>query len=221
MAMAGAPDDWEAEADRLAADALATGDPTAWFERLYRAGDEGRVSMPWDRDDPNPVLRSWTSARNVPPGGRALVVGCGLGADAGHLAGEGWATTAFDIAPTAIEHARRRWLDVEFAVADVFDLPSAWRGAFDLVVEIYTVQALPAAVRPGAIAGIAGAVAPGGTLLIVASARDLDSPVPAGPPWPLTETEVRDFAADDLDLVALDDLPGPPRRWRAELVRPS
>jgi hypothetical protein len=32
---------------------------------------------------------------------------------------------------------------VDYRVADLFDAPSEWRGAFDLVHELYTLQALP------------------------------------------------------------------------------
>ena len=46
---------WQLQADRLAAEALAADDPTGWFERLYGAAEHGAVTMPWDRDTPNPV----------------------------------------------------------------------------------------------------------------------------------------------------------------------
>jgi SAM-dependent methyltransferase len=41
-------------------------------------------------------------------GRRALVVGCGLGADAEYLAGLGFATTGFDISEAAIRIAQQR-----------------------------------------------------------------------------------------------------------------
>lgn len=43
--------DWEQHADRLAARALAAGDPTGWFEQLYAAGRAGAVAVP-DEGDP-------------------------------------------------------------------------------------------------------------------------------------------------------------------------
>ena len=60
---------------------------------------------------------------------------------------------------------------VDYVVADLLAPPPAWSKAFDLVVEIYTVQALPDPPRRDAIAGVADMVAPGGTLLVIAFAR--------------------------------------------------
>ena len=100
-------------------------------------------------------------------GRRALVVGCGLGDEAEFLASLPFDVVAFDIAPTAVEWCRRRFGDsgVDYRVTDLFDMPDEWRGAFDLVVEIYTLQSLPSDVQPEAMACIAGTVRPGGRLL--------------------------------------------------------
>ncbi|WP_255371789.1 methyltransferase domain-containing protein [Cellulosimicrobium sp. CUA-896] len=98
---------WQTEADRLGnAD---PSDPTGWFERLWSAAGRGDVAVPWDHDDPHPVLASWLETREPPAAGRsAVVVGCGLGADAEHLSRLGWATTAFDVSPSAVAAARAR-----------------------------------------------------------------------------------------------------------------
>jgi 2-polyprenyl-3-methyl-5-hydroxy-6-metoxy-1,4-benzoquinol methylase len=78
------------------------------------------------------------------------VVGCALGADAEHVAGLGYATTAFDVAPTAVRLARERYpaSPVHYVVADLLDPPEEWTRAFDLVVEIITAQSLPEPYRP-------------------------------------------------------------------------
>ena len=82
-----------------------------------------------------------------------------------------------------------------------------------------TVQSLPDAVRPLAIRNVGRLVAPRGTLLVVASARDeADGPVD-GPPWPLTRAEVESFASGGVEAVRIEELPGP--RWRAEFRRRS
>ena len=71
---------------RLAAES--DDDPTGWFERLYVASTEDASVVPWDRDAPQPLLVAWAQASGVAGGGRrALVVGCGLGADAEYVAG--------------------------------------------------------------------------------------------------------------------------------------
>lgn len=203
---------WRDEADRLAAESLAAGDPTGWFERLWAAGRVGTVSMPWSGAGPHPLL-----VERGPAGtGRAVVTGCGSGDDAEHLAGLGWSVTGFDVAPSAVAAARdaHPGSAVDYAVADLFDVPAAWRGAFDLVTDIYTVQALPLDVRPRAIAAAAGLVAPGGTLLAICFATD--ERVLEGPPWPLTRGDVEGYTEHGLTLHSLDRLSG---HWRAELRR--
>lgn len=216
--------EWPQEADRLARHALADGDPTGWFERLYGAADQGSVSMPWDRSAPHPLLAQWAADSGLVGNGRsAVVVGAGLGADAEFLAQLGFRTTAFDISHTAVRLARSRYPSsaVEYRQADLFDLPVGWLGAFDLVVEIYTVQALPASLRAGATAGVSGLVAPGGTLLVIYRARDVGEPLPVGPPWPLDREEISSFATQELRERSVDRLPDGTgdSQWRAEFVK--
>jgi pimeloyl-ACP methyl ester carboxylesterase/SAM-dependent methyltransferase len=218
--------DWEQQANRLASRSLAAGDATGWFDQLYSAGRAGAVQMPWSREHPHPLLQRWAREEAVDGAGlRAVVVGCGLGADAEHLAALGYATVAFDVSATAVDVARGRYpgSPVQYAVADLLELPPDWSGAFDLVVEVYTVQALPEPLRRRATAAVAGLVAPGGTLVVVAAARDEASAPPDGPPWPLTRPEVEAFAVGRLAAVRIehiadeDDPTG--GRWLAQFRR--
>jgi len=199
---------------------------TGWFAPLYTAARGGERQIPWDRGEAHTLLQEWTAARGLRgEGRRALVVGAGLGFDAEHLAALGFATTAFDVAPTAVDMARERFPGsaVDYRVADLLDLPREWTGAFDLVVEIITVQALPEELRTPATTAVASTVAPGGTLFVISGIRD-GAPEP-GPPWPLTREQVEAFAAGDLELRSLDRVPIPglpgEGRWRAELTRPG
>ena len=214
--------DQEADANRLSAAALSAGDPTGWFERLYAEAALGRAVIPWDRGGPHPLLVEWADARPAPaPGQRALVVGSGPGSDAAFLAGLGWTVTGFDVAPSAVAAARRRFAatSADFQVADVLDPPAHWSGAYDLVLESYTVQSLPVALRGAVIGRVRRFVAPGGTLLVLAAAEDTH--IAAGPPWPLTREEVELFAQDGLSTVQIEDLrTADARRWRAEFRRP-
>jgi SAM-dependent methyltransferase len=212
------------DTDRLAAGALAAGEPTAWFEQLYAEASAGTAVVPWDRPEPSALLVDW--ARALSGGGRpAMVVGCGPGRDAEFIAGLGFATTAFDISPTAIAAARSRHPGsmVDYQVADLLDLPAAWRGRFDLVVESNNVQALPRDLRARATAAVTSLVAPGGTLLVLAAAATAWGA--AGPPWPLTRDEVEAFAGDGLTMVSVEDIPAADdplvRRWRAVLRSPG
>jgi cyclopropane fatty-acyl-phospholipid synthase-like methyltransferase len=213
----------EDEEARLAAASLATGDPTGWFDRLYAAGAAGRVPLPWSRREPHPLLTEWAQRHHLAgQGKRAIVPGCGLGADAEYLAGLGFTTTAFDISPTAIRLARHRHPDspVEYVTADLLHLPRPWLRAFDLVAEIITVQALPRAVRHRATTSVARLTAPSGTLLVIAAVHNSAAEPQSGPPWPLTRAEIGQFAADGLTpaatgITTMPDASGE-RRWRAE-----
>ena len=203
----------------LAADSIARGDATGWFERLYARADEGTATVPWADFAPYPRLVS-ALEREV-GSGRALVVGCGLGDDAEHVASLGFATVAFDVSPTAIAVARRRFPQstVDYVTADLASPPTSWRGAFDLVVEIFTLQVLTGTARRRAMAQLAATVAPAGRLFVVAGARDEHEP-PGAMPWPLIRAEIDSFHDHGLtaQLVAdvIDDEPsGPVRRWQA------
>lgn len=209
---------WQREADRLGRADPAH--PTAWFERLWSAARRGEVTTPWDRTEPHPALASWASPADG-PGRTAAVVGCGLGADAEHFARLGYTTTAFDISPSAVAAARARnpGSPVTYAVADLLDLPPAWAGAFHLVVEIYTVQAVSRGVREAMVDGVRSLVAPGGTLFVVQAAAE--EPDDEGPPWPLTRAELELFAADGLTTVSVEEIEADGRpSWRAAFRRP-
>ncbi|MFI9408046.1 class I SAM-dependent methyltransferase [Nocardia sp. NPDC052316] len=218
-------DSRDADATRLAAASLAQGDPTGWFERLYTAAAEGSAVVPWDADEPNPLLVDWIERHERAGGGmRAMVVGCGLGRDAEHLAGLGFETTAFDVSETAIQTARERFpaSEVHYRVADLLAPPAEWAGAFDLVVESITVQSLPVSVRAVATANVARMVAPGGELLVIAAIGEEGAEVD-GPPWPLTRAQIDAFAVGDLRAVRVEQVARPDKpgfaRWRAVFQR--
>ena len=183
---------------------------TEWFEPLYRQAEGDPSRVPWAELQPKAPLLEWLDAHDEPGAGRrAVVVGCGLGDDAEEVARRGWRVTAFDLAPTAIEWCRRRFpvTEVDYQVADLFRLPAAWRGAFDLVIEVYTLQALPAEMRPEAIDRVAELVGRGGRLLLVCRLREVDEIV-EGPPWPLTTKELTRLEEVGLTLLESVEVDG-------------
>lgn len=208
---------------RLSSQSLAEGDPIGRFEQLYAEAERGAAEVPWDLDAPHSLLAEWT-ARTRPDGSgrRAVVVGCGFGRDAEHLAALGFATVAFDISPTAVRTARHRHAGspVRYEVADLLDPPADWLDAFDLVLESMNVQALPVELRERAIPAVGRLVAPGGTLLVIAVGRRAGEQVD-GPPWPLTRAEVDAFAAGPLAAGRIEEIvpPNGGLRWRAEFHR--
>ncbi|MCO5168658.1 MAG: class I SAM-dependent methyltransferase [Planctomycetes bacterium] len=202
-------DDARAQARALAQAALARGEPVAWFEALYRQAGGDAARIPWADLTPHPALVAWLDRAGDLARARAVVVGCGLGDDAEEVARRGARTTAFDVSPAAVDWCRARFprSPVDYGTADLLALPPAWRGAFDLVVEVYTLQALPAAIRPQAARGVADLVAPGGRAVVVCRGRD-DVGHPedvSGPPWPLSRRDLAPLLEAGLREVALDD----------------
>jgi SAM-dependent methyltransferase len=214
----------EEYAGRLAAESIADDDPTGWFERLYADAAGGEAVVPWDRGRPTPQLVEWAEATDLTGNGRrALVVGAGLGENAEYIARRGFATVAFDVSSTAVQLARQRFpgSNVEYRVADLLDPPAEWRDAFDLVVEVATIQALPYDVRGAAIVHVGQMVGPGGTLIVIAYGT-AGAPDPDGPPWPLTRAEVGAFATGDLRPTRIEEIHDEASRilrWRAEFTR--
>lgn len=213
----------DGDANRLAAEAYARGEPAGWFEPLYAQAAEGRATVPWDRGTPSPQVVDWLAGRDG-HGLRAVVVGSGLGRDSEHLATLGYVVTGFDLSASAVRGARERHphSSVTYEVADLLSLPGHFVAAFDLVIESYTVQPLPEPPRAAAIAAVSSLLAAGGTLFVVAVARADDEPE-HGPPFPLTRREIESFADVRHDIHAVDirldvDAAGG-RRWLAEFVR--
>lgn len=191
---------------------LGRGEPTGWFEPLYAAVGRRLDRLPWGQDGPHPYLVEWLEERVVRPSGpRAVVVGCGAGDDAAHLARQGFDVTAFDIAPSAVRRARRRHrrAAVDWRVADLLDLPASWQGAFDLVVEVDTVGWLPGVVRDAAMQAVGSLVAPGGVALVVTrlAARSEAADTAQGPPWPQAPAELAAYRAAGLQRDALEHPP--------------
>jgi hypothetical protein len=130
-----------------------------------------------------------------------------LGDDAELLASLGWSVVAFDISAAAIGWARERFpqSNVDYRVVDLLDAPPGWRRQFDLVVEAYTLQVLPPALRAQAIVLIGEWVSASGLLCLIARGRSESDPPPDQVPWPLTESEVRAFEQTGLDCTTFED----------------
>ena len=194
-------------------------DPLRWFETFYREAGEDLAQIPWVDLAPNSHLVSWldqdAGSRLT---GRALKIGCGAGDDAEELTRRGFQTTAFDIAPRAIEICRARFpkTAVEYSVENLLNPPPEWICAFDLVVESYTLQVLPESMRRLALGALARMLRPGGSLLVICRARDEGEPLDAFP-WPLSKSELDPLIEPPSAASAHppDDRSAPPRLWEA------
>jgi len=212
-------------ARELAKEFIERGDPKGWFEALYVEAGGDESAIPWANLTPNPQLVEWLGGRNG-EGRRALVIGCGLGDDAEGLAARGYALTSFDISARAIAWCKQRFPHsrVNYVVADLLAPPSEWQNAFDLVVEINTLQVLPEDLRTAAMNSVVGFLADGADLLVIARGREPEEDRGAMP-WPLTRSELAEFEALGLTPILfedyLDDETPPVRRFRIHYRKPT
>jgi SAM-dependent methyltransferase len=210
----------------LSTAAYASGDYTGWFETLYAEAQGNPDAIPWADRGVNLWLvelinRSQLNCQNL----RVLIVGCGLGDDAEYLAEMGAKVTAFDLSQTAIDWCHHRFptSQVNYQAVDLFTAPAEWKFGFDLVIEIYTIQALPATIRPDAIESIGNFVAPNGKLLVVCRGRNPEDACD-NLPFPLTHAELDRFTTTGLTEVSFEDFideleTSPARRFRIVYTR--
>lgn len=201
-------DEKRARTRELAAEFNEKGDPLGWFDALYKESGGDTEKIPWADMEPNRFFKAWAEERGLKGDGRtAMVVGCGIGDDAKYLNDLGFKVTAFDISPTAIEWARKTYgdTDIQFETADLFEPYRGWLGAFDFVLEIYTIQPLPMELRDRAIDAVAAFAAPGGTLVVVTRGREDDEEIDVVP-WPLSKQDLSRFGENGLREIELRDI---------------
>ncbi len=148
----------------LAGEELGAGDRASGTRADWEHRYGGKAPM-WSGNPNGTLVRE---VGDLPPG-RVLDVGAGEGGDAVWLAEHGWQVTATDIATAAlarvVTEAERRGLKVECLQRDANDLNAFEAGAYDLVSMQYgSVHRTP---DQRALHNVLGAVAPGGTLLVV------------------------------------------------------
>ena len=207
-----------ARARELAAEFAERGDVVGWFDAFYKEAAGDNEQIPWADLEPNKFFRTWAEDVGLSGEGRkALVVGCGLGDDARYLDDLGFEVSAFDISETAIEWAKRvsTGRNIKFEVMDLFEPSRGWLGAFDFVLEIYTIQPLPMEMRERVIDSIASFVADNGELVVVTRGRE-DNEEPEQLPWPLSRKDLSRFemhglAQTDFRIMDGDEDPPVPR----------
>ncbi len=137
---------------------MSTLDQKSWDERY------GTSELVWG-SGPNRFLADEVAGLRP---GTAVDVACGEGRNAIWLASIGWQVVGVDFSPRGLDKARQfatqRGVAVDWVQADV----TTWEppSTFDLVVVMYL--HLPADLRHDVLARMARAVAPGGTMLVVA-----------------------------------------------------
>ena len=171
--------------------------PEFWSS-LYRTGDtrfdQGRIAPPISRMARDGEI----------PRGRVLVPGGGRGHDALALAQLGFAVTLVDIAPEACEAAaaaaRALGVPLEVRCEDALvETLASRRGTFDAIVEHTFFCAIDPSRRPEYVEACAELLRPGGVLagLFFLLGR------PGGPPFDVTEPEIRGLFGARFDVERL------------------
>jgi SAM-dependent methyltransferase len=167
----------------------------AFWDQRYAAS--ARV---WS-GEPNSALVDL--AAHLPPGS-ALDAGCGEGADALWLAGQGWQVTAVDISAEALHRAaahtpaeltdRLTWRQADLLSWTPATDDVGGHAGHDLVIA--TFMHFPGPLRRRVFAALAAEVVPGGNLIIIGHhPSDMDTGVPR-PPEPDLYYTPEDLAGD-------------------------
>ncbi len=202
--------DPRARTREIADEFAARADTLGWFEALYKESAGDTELIPWADLEPNRFLVAWAEKTELKSNGRkALVVGCGLEDDARYLHELGFRVTGFDISPTKIECAKRRHrdTDIQFETCELFEPGRGWLGAFDFVLEVYTIQPPPLDIGPKVIDAIAAFVAEKGRLVVVTRGRE-DDEEPVELPRALSRHDPSRFERNDLPQIDFNEMPG-------------
>jgi SAM-dependent methyltransferase len=170
------------------------------FSRRHPTSHERRSGLPWDASygdgpapwdigEPQPAVVHLASEGGF--AGAVLDAGCGTGENALHVASSGLRVLGVDVAETALAIARDkaedRGIDVEFVLADAFELGRLGR-MFETVLDCGLFHAFDGDERPGYVASLASATERDGTLFVLCFS-DVDPD--AGGPHPISQEELR------------------------------
>jgi SAM-dependent methyltransferase len=168
-----------------------------WEER-YRSGD-----IPWEKGAPCPALLELIDSGLF--SGRVLVPGCGLGHDVRALAAGGADPVGLDIAPLAVEQARRMDPGApphRYRLGDLFNLPESDREAFDGVWEHTCFCAIDPARRKEYAQAVAFCLLRGKVFAAIFYLRpwDPDEDQTQGPPFGVGEEELDRLFSETFEL---------------------
>ncbi len=160
-----------------------------YWEAAYREQRDG-----WELGDATPpIVRG---LRDVKPGGRAIVFGCGRGHEARAAARAGFEVVGVDFAESARAEAERLTPPdlasrIAWRVQDIFTLDHTDAGAFDLVIEHTSYCAISPARRDEWMRVARAVLRPGGALLALFYTHGRDG----GPPFGATQKSVLEALA--------------------------
>lgn len=124
------------------------------------------------------ALAALLSRHGAPDDGEILDLACGFGRTAIPLAQVGYRVTGFDLSPLLLEQAQEAasetGLALEFCRGDMRQLPAAWSGRFDALINVFTAFGYFEAPEDNqqVLAEVTRVLKPGGLFIIDLSHRD-------------------------------------------------
>ena len=155
--------------------------------------------IPWDAGKAPASLQEY--ARNLSPGARVLIPGCGSAYEAAYLAGKGFDVLAIDFSPAAVAAAQKNLSGLGDIVrlADFFDFD--FGQPFDVIYERAFLCALPRKMWSGYPDRCAELLKPNG----VVTGFFFFADSPKGPPFGTSQAELDGLMQPRFDRV--EDLP--------------
>lgn len=136
-----------------------------WQSRWAREG----FAPKWSGRGVSPEIIGAVESGWLPPEGKVLDVGCGLGEVAAWFAERGYETLGVDIAAAAVDKARDKYasaaLPLHFATVDICER-APQGGPFDILVDRGCLHGIPPPLVPHYIANLASVSAPGARMLL-------------------------------------------------------
>lgn len=164
------------------------------WEAAYRRGE-----TPWDKAAAHPALLDFLGEEGA-PAGEVFVPGCGYGFDVRALSTPANHVVGIDLAPWAIDRANSfpKVAREEYLLADLFSLPPAFAGRFDVLFEHTCFCAIDPGKRQDYLAVVRRLLKPGGKWIAIFFLNpDHDE---AGPPYGASRDELAALRAEDFAL---------------------
>ena len=168
------------------------------WESIYQQGDAG-----WDIGKPAPPFEALLDDKpDWLKDGSVICFGAGKGHDAALFAKSGFEVTAVDFAPSAIESIEK-YAEENSSLSsfegDILSLPDSFNNSFDYVLEHTCFCAIPVANREKYVDAAYQVLMPGG--MVFGLFYRFDEPDKKGPPFAVTEEELRSLFADKFEIV--------------------
>lgn len=158
-------------ADNQSEDNLAAERQYNWEERYTQPN-----SAPWDSGLPAPELEEYFASLEGKYPKLVLEIGCGTGTNAIWMAGHGCAVTTTEIAPTAMEAAKKKAAEarkqIDFHLIDICETTPVEDGTQDFAFDRGVYHVIERAKRSFFVERVAAALKPGSFWLSISGCKD-------------------------------------------------